>query len=193
MNPCAYPSSSSAILCCCPHAICAIFLSSKPMTGTTVTVNFCDNQISGRFLTGLAFDVKSSPVPCRDVLSRTSVAQLTLFSTSASVYCELSSANRFGHGTKKRSSRALSVHGEEQRECDASCGGNDVLLFASFGVKRPIHELECVDFWTGRVPALLESNYLTAFNGVCATVKMTAPGQGNLTPQSTHVHYCRRE
>jgi hypothetical protein len=30
----AYPSSSNAMLCCCPHAICTIFLSSKPLTGT---------------------------------------------------------------------------------------------------------------------------------------------------------------
>jgi hypothetical protein len=63
------------------------------------------------------------------------------------------------------------VHSEEQRECDAGGGGNDVLLFASFGVKRPIHELECVNFWAGRVPALLESDYLSAVNGVCATAK----------------------
>jgi hypothetical protein len=92
MTPCAYPSSSSAMLCCCPHAICTIFLSSRPMTGTTATVNFCDNQIRGRILTRLAFDVKSSPVPRRDVLSRTPVAELALLSTSASVNCESSSA-----------------------------------------------------------------------------------------------------
>jgi hypothetical protein len=34
LEPCAYPSSSSAMLCCCPDAICTIFLSSKPLTGT---------------------------------------------------------------------------------------------------------------------------------------------------------------
>ena len=55
-------------------------------------------------------------------------------------------SHRFGHGTNKRSSRALSVQGEEQRECDPSHGDNNVLLFAGFGVKRSIDELECVNF-----------------------------------------------
>jgi hypothetical protein len=91
---------------------------------------------------------------------------------------------------KKRSSRALSVHSEEECECNASRGSNDVLLFASLRVKRPVHELECVNFWAGRVSALL---YLPAVNGVWATVKTTAPVQENLTPRSTRVHCCRRE
>ena len=69
---------------------------------------------------------------------------------------------------QKRSSRALSVHSEEQCECNASRGSNDVLLFASLWVKRPVHELECVDFRAGRVPALL---YLPAVIGVWAKVK----------------------
>ncbi len=47
---------------------------------------------------------------------------------------------------KKCSSRALSVHGEEKRECNASRGGNDALLFASLRVERSIHKLECVNF-----------------------------------------------
>jgi hypothetical protein len=55
---------------------------------------------------------------------------------------------------KKSSSRALSVHGEEQRERDASCSGNDMLLFACLRVKRSVHELECANFWAGHVTAL---------------------------------------
>lgn len=47
---------------------------------------------------------------------------------------------------KKMSSRALSVHSEEQCECNASRGSYDVLLFASLWVKRPVHELEYVNF-----------------------------------------------
>ena len=69
---------------------------------------------------------------------------------------------RFQAVDTRSSSRALSVYSEEQCECDASRGGNDVLLFAGLWVKRPIHELECVNFWAGRVPALL---YLLAVNG----------------------------
>jgi hypothetical protein len=82
------------------------------------------------------------------------------------------------------------VHGEEQRECDASRGSDDVLLFSGLRVKRPNHELECVNFWAGRVPALLE---LRVVNGMCVTVNWSAPGQGNSTLQSTRVHYYRQE
>jgi len=129
-----------------------------------VRIVFCDNKIQGKFLTGFAFDVKSSPVPRRDVLSRTPITELSLLSTSAGVYCEPWSATDQGTLQKKKcSSRALSVNSEEQCECNASRGSNDVLLFTSLWVKRPVHELERVNFWTGRVPALL---YLSVVNGV---------------------------
>jgi|SRR6267154_666176 len=79
---------------------------------------------------------------------------------------------------KKRASRALSVNSEEECECNASRGSNDVLLFASLWVERPVHELECVNFWAGRVSALL---YLPTVNGVWGTVEddRTCPREFN--------------
>jgi hypothetical protein len=47
---------------------------------------------------------------------------------------------------KNCSSRTLSAHGEEQRERDTSCSGDDVLLFAGLRVKGPMHELEGANF-----------------------------------------------
>ncbi len=44
---CAYPSSSSAMPCCCPPAICTIFLSSKPLTGTAKHHELCDIRFRG--------------------------------------------------------------------------------------------------------------------------------------------------
>jgi len=66
---------------------------------------------------------------------------------------------------KKRSSRALSAHGEKQRERDASCSGNDMFLFAGLRVKRSIHELECANFWAGQVPALQNNSVNRCCNG----------------------------
>jgi hypothetical protein len=79
---------------------------------------------------------------------------------------------------EKSSSRALSVHSEEQCECNASRGSNDVLLFASVWVKWPVHEPKSANFWAGRVPALL---YLPAVNGVWVTVRndYTCPSEFN--------------
>jgi hypothetical protein len=107
-----------------------------------------------KILTGLAFNVKSCPVSRRNVLSRAPVAELALFSTSRCVYCEARPSATDSGTAQERSSRALSAHGEEQREGDASCSRDDVLLFAGFRVKRPIHELEYANFWAGGVSAL---------------------------------------
>ena len=89
LDLCAYPSSSSAMPCCCPPAICTIFLSSKPLTGTAKHHELCDIRFRGeKILTGLAFNVKSCPISRRNVLSRAPVAELALLSTSRCVYCE---------------------------------------------------------------------------------------------------------
>jgi len=104
-------------------------------------------DIRRRFLTWLVFDVKPGPISRRNVLPRAPVAELTLLSTSTCVYCEAVPASATDPGTaQKRSSRALSARSEEQRERDAGCGGDDVLLFAGLRVKRPIHELERANF-----------------------------------------------
>jgi hypothetical protein len=85
-----YPSSSSAMLCCCPQAICTIFFSSKPLTGTSAVV--MSGQLSNEsrqvgFLTGLAFNVKTCPVSCGDMLPRTPVSKLALLSAPACINC----------------------------------------------------------------------------------------------------------
>jgi hypothetical protein len=40
LDSCAHPSSSRAMLCCCPDASCTTFLSSKPLTGTANVMSF---------------------------------------------------------------------------------------------------------------------------------------------------------
>jgi hypothetical protein len=168
------------MLCCCPHAICTIFLSSKPLTGTVDTVRIhILRQPDSKKKFSLGSLSMSNPVlfpvaMCSPVRPFPSCP----FSPLPQAYTVNRGQPPIQGPYKKSSSRALSMHSEEQCECNASRGSNDVLLFASLWVKRPVHEPECANFWAGRVPALL---YLPAVNGVWATVEddCTCPSEFN--------------
>ena len=145
------------MLCCCPQAICTIFFSSKPLTGTSTVVVSGQLQTNlGKvgFLTGFAFNVKTCPVSCGDMLPRTPVSKLALLSAPACINCENCEPSSFTQD-KKRASRALSAPSEEQCKCDASRCGADVLQVARHRIQRPIYKRECADFRAGPVPALI--------------------------------------
>jgi len=188
----AYPSSSNAMLCCCPQAICTIFLSSKPLTRTATAVSIRDPDLKKKFkiLTRLAFNIEPSSVSGRNMFSRTPVAELALLSTPRRVYCEAGPLATDSGTAQKRSSRALSAHSEEQRECDASCSGDDVLLFAGFWMKRSVHKLKCADLRAGWVTTL--QNWVSGCTRVI-TEQCSTPGQEYLALRSKPDHYYRRE
>ena len=83
----AYPSSSMAIACCCPHAISVILRSARPLT-RTVRIYASENEGEGRagVLTWFRLIVERRLSRRDDSLARLTVCELSLFFTTEGEY-----------------------------------------------------------------------------------------------------------